>query len=268
MNLESKAYIESNFKKVSLIQLRFQHCYLEMVNLGYIKLGDKVDLCIPTGNFGNILSATYAKKMDVPYDQIISASNQNKVLHDFFTTGIYDLRDRKLIKTVSPAIDILVSSNLERLLWIHLGPKRVQNLMENLKSERFFQISQEELDRMLTSENLKSGFCDESECKETMTKVWGQDKYMVDPHTAVAIKVAERYKSSNPMLVASTAHYSKFVEECGDVFETIDTEIQNPEKHQEIEDCKQKEIVHKDTIIADYDSVCDKLKDFVNQYFT
>ena len=94
-----------------------------MVNRGFIKIGQKVDLCIPTGNFGSILSAIYAKSMDVPYDRIICASNDNKVLHDFFETGLYDLRKRPLTRTISPAIDILVSSNLERLLWMHLGMK-------------------------------------------------------------------------------------------------------------------------------------------------
>lgn len=143
-----------------------------MVKLGFIHLGQKVDLCIPTGNFGNILSAIHAKKMDLPYDQIISASNQNKVLHDFFTSGIYDLQNRTLVKTVSPAIDILISSNLERLLWTHLGSKRVQELMESLKNQGFFQVTPEELQRILTSENLHSGFCTEEQCKETIKQVW------------------------------------------------------------------------------------------------
>ena len=107
-----------------------------MANQGFIEVGDKVDLCIPSGNFGSILSAIYAKSMNVPYDRIICASNENKVLHDFLNTGMYDLRNRQLKKTISPAIDILVSSNLERLLWIHLGPHRVQELMTNLAQDR------------------------------------------------------------------------------------------------------------------------------------
>ena len=238
-----------------------------MVKLGFIHLGQKVDLCIPTGNFGNILSAIHAKKMDVPYNQIISASNENKVLHDFFTSGIYDLQNRPLVKTVSPAIDILVSSNLERLLWAHLSSKRVQELMENLKNQGFFQVTPEELQRISTTENLHSGFCTEQECKETIKQVWNQDKYMVDPHTAVAIKVAKSHQGSNPMLIASTAHYSKFVEECQDIFDNIDEVIDNPVKHQGIEECKDKSVVHNETLKADYDLVCDKLKEFVNQYF-
>ena len=238
-----------------------------MVKLGFIHLGQKVDLCIPTGNFGNILSAIHAKKMDVPYNQIISASNENKVLHDFFTSGIYDLQNRPLVKTVSPAIDILVSSNLERLLWAHLSSKRVQELMENLKNQGFFQVTPEELQRITTTENLHSGFCTEQECKETIKQVWNQDKYMVDPHTAVAIQVAKSHQGSNPMLIASTAHYSKFVEECQDIFDNIDEVIDNPAKHQGIEECKDKSVVHNETIKADYDLVCDKLKEFVNQYF-
>ena len=239
-----------------------------MVKLGFIHLGQKVDLCIPTGNFGNILSAIHAKKMDLPYDQIISASNQNKVLHDFFTSGIYDLQNRTLVKTVSPAIDILVSSNLERLLWTHLGSKRVQELMESLKIQGFFQVTSEELQRIKTTENLHSGFCTEEQCKETIKQVWNQDKYMVDPHTAVAIQVAESHQGSNPMLIASTAHYSKFVEECQDIFDDIDEVIDNPAKHQGIEECKDRQVVHNETIKADYDLVCDKLKEFVDQYFS
>ena len=126
-----------------------------MVNHCFISLGEKVDLCIPTGNFGNILSSIYAKEMDVPYDNIICASNDNNVLHEFFTTGKYDLRHRSFMKTLSPAIDILISSNLERLLWKHLGTYRVQELMKNLKEQRFFEITQYELKHILAATDLK-----------------------------------------------------------------------------------------------------------------
>ena len=101
-----------------------------MVNRGFIEIGQKVDLCIPTGNFGSILSAIYAKSMDVPYDRIICASNDNKILHDFLQTGLYDLRQRPLMRTISPAIDILVSSNLERHLWMHLGSNVAKILLK------------------------------------------------------------------------------------------------------------------------------------------
>ena len=127
-----------------------------MVNSGFIQLGQKVDLCIPTGNFGNILSSIYAKQMDVPYDTIICASNDNKVIHDFFNTGKYDLRNRSLIKTISPAIDILVSSNLERLLWTHLGSVRVKALMKKLTEERYFEVTQDELHQIKSKTNLRS----------------------------------------------------------------------------------------------------------------
>ena len=142
-----------------------------MVNQGFIELGQKVDLCIPTGNFGNILSAIYAKTMlDVPYDRIICASNDNKVLHDFFSTGIYDLRQRNLIKTISPAIDILISSNLERLLWTHLGAHRVNELMTSLAQDRYFQIKSKELEMIFKFpfESSTLIFCLKFVCKEAL----------------------------------------------------------------------------------------------------
>ena len=241
------------------------HNYLEMANQGYIEMGQKVDLCIPTGNFGNVLSAIFAKTMDVPYDKIIVASNENKVLHDFFSTGFYDLRSRNLIKTVSPAIDILVSSNLERLLWMQLGSNRVSELMQNLAQERFFQVTPEELEKV-KSFNLESGWCNEEDCKSTMIKVWNNDKYMLDPHSSVAVKVAQEFSSENPLLVCSTAHYSKFVEECKDIFESID-KIDNPSPHEGIEKCKTKKIIHEKTVDVNYDKICEILTQFATEYF-
>ena len=240
-----------------------------MVNQGFIELGQKVDLCIPTGNFGNILSAIYAKTMlDVPYDRIICASNDNKVLHDFFSTGIYDLRQRNLIKTISPAIDILISSNLERLLWTHLGAHRVNELMTSLAQDQYFQIKSKELEMILDASNLKTGWCNEEDCKDMMFKTWQDDKYMVDPHTSVALKVAKEFQNHLPMLVTSTAHYSKFVEECKEVLDKVtDTVIEKPMAHQGIALCYSQEVVHHDVIDVNYETVCKKLKDFTKGVF-
>lgn len=241
---------------------------MEMVHQNFIRLGEKVDLCIPTGNFGNILSATLAKAMDVPYENIICACNKNKVLHEFFTTGAYDLRDRTLEKTISPAIDILVSSNIERLLWSHLGPIKVKEYMEKLAAERYFQVTKEELEEIVGGSGLKSGWCDEQECKETIRRIWRQDKYMADPHTAVAIKVAKEFQHpTRPMVVASTAHYSKFIEECKDIFDEITEKIENPPLHEQIEECKVKAELQTIFIHSDYEAVCHQLSKFINCYF-
>lgn len=245
------------------------HNYLEMVKQGFVEIGQKVDLCIPTGNFGNMMSAVFAKTMDVPYDKLICASNDNNVLNDFFKTGIYDLRQRSLIPTIAPAIDILVSSNLERLLWMHLGSHRVKELMQSLAQDKYFQVTPEELQDIKDKTNIESGFCNEIQCKETIRRVWNNDKYMIDPHTSVAVKVAKELQvDEKPMLVVSTAHYSKFVEECNDILEEIGQDnIKIPSPHEGIEECKSKEIIHDIVLDADYDQVCEMLTKFAQEYF-
>ena len=111
----------------------------------------------------------------------------------------------------------------------------------------------------------RSGWCNEEECKQTIQEVWRQDKYMVDPHTAVAIKVAKEFKDKNkPMLITSTAHYSKFIEECKDIFNEV---IDQPPPHENIEKCKEKKVIHQECIEANYDAVCFELTQFINDYF-
>ena len=112
----------------------------------------------------------------------------------------------------------------------------------------------------------RSGWCSNDECKETIEEIWKQDKYMVDPHTAVAIKVAKEFKdASKPMMVTSTAHYSKFVEECEDIY--LREKIEKPTLHEDIEKCKDKGVVHDDCIEANYDSVCHEVTKFIEHYF-
>ena len=115
---------------------------------------------------------------------------------------------------------------------------------------------------------LLAGCCEEKECTETMIEVWNNDKYLIDPHTSVAIKVAKEFqRKSTPMLIASTAHYSKFVDECKEVWEQIKVEVKQPAKHEGIEACKSKQIVHQEIIGADYEGICAKLESFVTDYF-
>ncbi len=251
-----------------------QHSYLEVVNQGQIEVGHEVDLCVPTGNFGNILSAVYAKKMGLPFKNLISASNSNNVLHDFLSTGVYDLRGRDLIRTSSPAIDILVSSNLERLLWLQLGPHRTSLLMKELSEKFRFELTLDELYKIRSSCGFSSAWASESEVKETMRRVWRENGgYMPDPHTAVALKAAQDFRQKNgnnvrPMIVMGTAHYSKFKEECEDVFDEIsDDAILAPAPHQEIERCKTKEVAQTEIVEAVYDDVCSVLFRFLCSYF-
>ncbi len=169
------------------------------------------DMAIPTGNFGNILAAIMARRMGLPLRRVVLASNENNVLADFINTGVYDLRQRKFQPTISPSIDILVSSNVERWLYWLLGsdPAAVARLMADLKSNGWFRVP-----KTVTAEMravAKAGWCTQDECRETMRSVFAKHNVLLDPHTAVAFKVAQQFAESGvPMVVASTAHWGKF----------------------------------------------------------
>ncbi|XP_075068074.1 threonine synthase-like 1 [Mixophyes fleayi] len=184
--------------------------YLDLVSQGVITFGSPVDVCIPTGNFGNILAALYAKQMGVPIRKLICASNQNNVLTDFITTGLYDLRERKLQQSYSPAIDILKSSNLER--YIHLITKNghlVNELYSQLQSEGCFQLAGYLLHHI--QQDLVGDWCSETDCLSAIYSVYDATGYILDPHTAIAKVVADRVQDrACPVIISSTAHYSKF----------------------------------------------------------
>lgn len=185
--------------------------YLDLVSQGFIPFGNPIDVCIPTGNFGNILSAMYAKLMGIPIRKFICASNQNNVLTEFIKTGHYDLRNRKLILTSSPAIDILKSSNLER--YVHLisngnGPL-VKQLFSQLDSQGHFQLPNDLLARL--QKDIVADWCSEEDCLAAIHSVYTSSGYVLDTHTAVAKAVADRLQDKAcPLVIASTAHYSKF----------------------------------------------------------
>ncbi|KFP33807.1 Threonine synthase-like 1, partial [Colius striatus] len=181
--------------------------YLDLVHQGIIPFGSPVDVCIPTGNFGNILSALYAKMMGIPIRKCICASNENNILTDFIRTGVYDLRGRKLIPTFSPAVDILKSSNLER--YLHLiangDGQLVTQLYHQLERQDHFQLRKDLL------ENLVAGWCSEEDCLAAIHSVYSTTGYILDTHTAVAKVVADRLQDRTcPIIISSTAHYSKF----------------------------------------------------------
>ena len=183
-------------------------CYADLLARNIIALGDPVDFCVPTGNFGDILAGYFAKKLGLPVGRLICASNANNVLTEFLTTGRYDRR-RPLLKTTSPSMDILVSSNLERLLYLLSGdPALVASLMRDLSQKGFYQVPEE----LLTAirQEFGAGCCDDEQGKETIGRVYTSYNYLMDPHTACAWAVAEQCRGNAPMVVLSTASPYKF----------------------------------------------------------
>lgn len=184
--------------------------YATMVAEGAITAGSPIDVCVPTGNFGNILAAYYAKTMGTPIDRLLCASNENRVLSDFINTGTYDISDREFVLTPSPSMDILVSSNLERQLYELTGRdgEAIRTWMNDLKTEKKFQVDKETFAKM--REHYLADSVSNEECFETIREVFTTHHYLIDPHTAVAYRVAEKLKGDNPVLIASTAHWAKF----------------------------------------------------------
>lgn len=187
--------------------------YADLVRAGRIQTGEAVDFVVPTGNFGDILAGYLAKRMGLPVGRLVCASNANNVLTDFLNTGCYDRR-RSFHKTSSPSMDILVSSNLERLLYFITegDTKAVAAWMNQLTAEGFYQVSQAVLQRL--SQEFWAGFCDDEATAQTIRQVWEQHGYLCDTHTAVAYQVAQRYKAASqtqhPVVILSTASPYKF----------------------------------------------------------
>lgn len=190
--------------------------YCDLINSNGFKLGDIVDFAVPTGNFGDILACWYAKQMGLPVGKLICASNENNVLADFFKTGTYD-RNRAFHTTISPSMDILVSSNLERLLYSVCGDdKQVAEYMRSLSEKGSYTVS-DEIFKVL-SDNFVGGFCTDADTKETIAKVYSEHGYLIDTHTAVAYKLMLEHKTDRPTVVVSTASPFKF---CDSVLDAL-----------------------------------------------
>ncbi len=189
--------------------------YLSLVSSGEINLGDKINFVVPTGNFGNILAGYYAKRMGLPIDKLVCASNSNNVLTEFFANGTYDA-NREFYKTMSPSMDILISSNLERFIFelCDRDSTKTATIMQSLKSEGKYTISQSQLN--LAEDIFFAGFCDEEECLDTINNVFEEDGYLLDTHTAVAFKVCQEFvdytDNKNSTVVLSTASPYKFAQ--------------------------------------------------------
>ena len=182
--------------------------YADLLSRKVISLGDKVDFSVPTGNFGDILAGYLAKKLGLPVGRLICASNANNVLTDFLTTGVYDRR-RPLLKTTSPSMDILVSSNLERLLYLLSGDTAlVAGLMKDLSEQGFYRVP----DALLTAiqAEFAAGYCDDAQAEAVIGRVYREQGYLMDPHTACGWAAAETHRGDAPTVVLSTASPYKF----------------------------------------------------------
>ena len=188
--------------------------YAKLIERGVIKAGDKVNIVVPTGNFGNILAAYYAGQMGIPVNKFICASNKNRVLTDFFENGEYDI-NRDFYLTNSPSMDILISSNLERLLY-HLSGNdgdEIKSLMDALENEKHYMVSDKIREGM---KDFCGGSATVEETNETIGQMYDEHRYLMDTHTAVAYKVykdyVEKTGDETPTLIASTASAYKFAE--------------------------------------------------------
>ena len=182
--------------------------YADLLSRKVISLGDKVDFSVPTGNFGDILAGYLAKKLGLPVGRLICASNANNVLTDFLTTGVYDRR-RPLLKTTSPSMDILVSSNLERLLYLLSGDTAlVAGLMKDLSEQGFYRVP----DALLAAiqAEFAAGYCDDAQAEAVIGRVYREQGYLMDPHTACGWAAAETHRGDAPTVVLSTASPYKF----------------------------------------------------------
>ncbi len=235
--------------------------YIKLLSRGVINKGEPINIVVPTGNFGNILASYYAWRMGIPVNRFICASNRNKILTDFIDTGVYDT-NRDFYLTNSPSMDILISSNLERLLF-HLSgddPQEIKRIMSDLDTKGKYQVSDTVRKGL---QIFHGGFADVEETNATIGRMWKEHGYLMDTHTAVAYKVYNDYVSATgdhtPALIASTASAYKFAESVAlsmglsresDGFRYIEavakeTGIDIP---QGLKDLDKKEVLHSDVI--------------------
>lgn len=211
--MDEKGFVFSSANSINIGRLfpqvaYYVWAYSRMVKMGEIKLGEKLNFTVPTGNFGNILAGYFAKQMGIPVGKLICASNENKVLYDFFKSGIYD-RKREFILTSSPSMDILISSNLERLIYIIAGCDADKNaeLMKALSTEGVYTITE---DMKAKLDDFIGEYASEKDVFSTIKKTYDECGYVIDTHTAVAATADNAVKQENKSVVVSTASPYKF----------------------------------------------------------
>ncbi len=207
-NIKLSAANSVNFGRIIFQIIYHIHSYLELVRKEIITLGDPAYMVVPSGNFGNALGAYYAKKAGLPVKKILIASNINNILTDWINTGIYDLRDRELIQTESPAMDILKSSNIERVMFDKFGADRTRELLEALNDKGFFELTPDELASL--REDFDATFSDDTE-GEAVIAAYAEKGYIMDPHTATSLRAYHDLREEKlPTIIYSTAEWTKF----------------------------------------------------------
>jgi threonine synthase len=221
--LENKYILSSansiNWGRLAPQIVYYVSAYCDMLNSNDISYGDKVNVCVPTGNFGNIFAAYLAKCMGLPLGKLVCASNDNNVLTDFLATGTYN-RNRDFHTTISPSMDILISSNLERLLFFAAGAEKTADYMKKLNEDGAYTVSDDV--KSLIDDNFVGYYADENRTRKTLDHFYRDYGYLADTHTSVALDCAEQYIAKTgdktKMIVASTASPYKFA---SDVYEAI-----------------------------------------------
>ncbi len=270
--LDDKGFMFSSANSINIGRLVPQvvyyfYAYMQMVRSGEIKLGEKINFTVPTGNFGNILAGYYAKCMGLPVNKFICASNDNKVLYDFFKTGTYD-KNREFMVTVSPSMDILISSNLERLLCKLTSPEKTKELMASLAKEGKYSVD-------IKNDEIVGEFATKDETFKAIKDMYEKTGYVLDTHTAVAYAAYEKYKAETKdetkTVIVSTASPYKFTKdvlcaidskyESGDALELM-TELENISKvsiPEPIKGIESRPVLH--------NNVCEKdgIKNFVRE---
>lgn len=233
--------------------------YVEMVKRGEITFGEKINFVVPTGNFGNILAGYYAKMVGLPINKLICASNGNNVLYDFIKTGVYN-RKRDFLKTNSPSMDILISSNLERLLYYVSGcdNEYISSLMRELKENGEYRVTQEMFDKI--RENFATGYATDEETENVIKNIYEKEDYLLDTHTAVAYKVLDENRENNyKNIILSTASPYKFTNSVyKSIFDDVDedefvtmkklSENTKTDIPKNLKDLDKKEVRHSDVI--------------------
>ena len=207
-NIHLSAANSVNFGRIIFQTIYHVHSYLELVRQGAISIGEKVYLDVPSGNFGNALGGYYAMRMGLPIEKILIASNNNNILTKLINTGSYDLRGLSVTPTTSPAMDILISSNIERILFDLFGIERTRELMRQLNEDRHYSLSDEELKTIQSI--FAADYCDDDEGKQYIKDTFDSG-YLMDPHTATCFKVYETHRDQAlHTIVYSTAEWTKF----------------------------------------------------------
>ena len=267
--LAEKGFIFSSANSINIGRLvpqmvYYVYAYTRLIKAGTIAPGDSINVVVPTGNFGNILAAYYASLMGLPVRKFICASNDNKVLYDFFTTGKYD-RNRDFILTTSPSMDILISSNLERLIYRIAGNDAEKNseLMKSLNETGSYEITDEMKKNLY---QFYGNFADTDEVAETIRTLYKEDGYVIDTHTAVAVSVYDKYKKetedTTPTVIASTASPYKFTRS---VMTAIDSSLDSKGDFELVDELEKLSAVKVPNAVEEirtapvvHDTVCDK----------